>query len=112
MLLNKSIKEPIKENEIVTIRSAAGEEVIAKYLGEDAASYHLSKPLILAQGQKGMVLAPFIITAENIDFIPLLKSSVSTAPVKTQSNVKLKYIEFTTGIATSSAGTQLPPLTT
>jgi hypothetical protein len=109
MLLN----QPIKENDIVTFKLASGEEVIAKFLSEGTHTYEVSKPLVLANGpQGGMVLAPFIITAEKMDFIPILKTAAVTAPVRSQPGIRAKYIEFTTGIKTSANGENIPPLTT
>jgi hypothetical protein len=105
------IKKPIQENDIITLKLISGEEVIAKYVGQDAGAYHLSKPLVLAPGPKGMVLAPFIITAEELAEVHIIKTALVTVPFRTQQAVKNSYIEFTTGIKTSTAGTNIPPLT-
>jgi len=105
------INQPISTNEIVTLKLISGEEVIAKYISEDATSVTVSKPLALVNNGQAMVLAPFVMTAEKLDSVRFLSSSLMIAPTKTQPKVKNSYIQFTTGIQTAVGAEDVPPIT-
>ena len=84
------LSQPVITNDIVTMKLISGEELIAKFISEDATTFTVSKPLVLAQGQNGMILAPFVMTAEAIDSVPFMKSCVIIPPVKTQTQVQIQ----------------------
>jgi hypothetical protein len=52
MLINKGITA----NEVITIRTTGGDEVLGKLVEETQDSYVVSKPLLLAANQKGVGL--------------------------------------------------------
>jgi len=104
------LNQPVTSNDIVTLKLITGEEVIAKFLSEEASSFTVSKPMVLMQGPKGPVLVPFILTAEKVEMIPILKTACLTNPTRSKNDVKSSYIEFTTGIKTSVGNESIPPL--
>lgn len=106
------LSNSISVNDIITIKLISGEEIIAKYIEQDVSTLTVSKPLLLAQQGNGMILAPYILTAEKADNIKFFVSAISTFPTKTQPQVKMKYIEFTTGITTSPAAGNVSSLIT
>jgi hypothetical protein len=100
----------IVAGDIVTLKLTSGEEVIAKFVSEEEKIYTVGKPHVLAQGPNGrMVLFPYIITADNVDLIPMLKTAVVTPPIKSNAGVKNSYVEFTSGIMKASS---VPDLST
>lgn len=57
------ISVPYKEGDVVSIKLSNGEEVIARYLGRDAASIKLERPVVLQMGPKGApALMPYFMT--------------------------------------------------
>ena len=105
------VNQTVSANDVITIRLISGEEIIAKFVSEESTTFTLSKPLMLANNGQAMVLTPFLMTAERIDAVPFLKTALVIPPTKTQAKVKASYIEFTTGIKTSTGGETVPPLT-
>lgn len=92
------IEKTIKTNDVVSIKLTSGEELLAKYISETETTYELNKPVVLAQGANGVMLAPYIMTAEKTETISFLKTAVVTAPTRSQANIATSYSELTSGI--------------
>ena len=60
MLINKGVTV----GEVVTIKTTAGEEIVAKLVEENPTMVTVSKPLVLTAGQKGIALVPFLFTTD------------------------------------------------
>jgi hypothetical protein len=99
----------LKENDVVTIKLLSGEEMIAKYVSQTETVINFSKPAVLAQGANGMVLAPYVMTAEKTDIIPILKTALVTMPLRTQTAIAASYTELTSGIKKASSMPEVPP---
>lgn len=91
----------IKINEVYTFKITSGEEVIAKVASFGDKYVELSDPLSVAPGPQGMGLMQSIFTAEPGESIQLNINTV-TMYVPTEENVKVKYIETTTGLKVPS----------
>jgi hypothetical protein len=93
MLINKGITP----GEIVTIKTTAGEEIVAKLVEENPMGITVSKPLVLTAGQKGIALVPFLFTTDPDANITISKGTVMVlAP--TVKDAADTYIQNTTGI--------------
>jgi hypothetical protein len=93
MLINKGITP----GEIVTIKTTAGEEIVAKLVEENPMAITVSKPLVLTAGQKGIALVPFLFTTDPDANITISKGTVMVlAP--TVKDAADTYIQNTTGI--------------
>ena len=86
-----------EENTVYTIKLNSGEELIAKVLRQDASTVYVNEPASIAPGPKGMQLMPSMFTAD-----PSVEARINTNSIaicaKTDEEVKMKYIEMTTGI--------------
>ena len=57
--------DKIKDGDLVTLKLASGEEVIAKFIGKTDARYiSIEKALVLMQGPQGLAFGTFFSTAK------------------------------------------------
>lgn len=91
----------IKTDEVYTFKLNSGEELIAKVKNVGNSYISIEEPVSIAPGPQGVGLVPSMFTADIKGEIRINTSSVSIfAP--TEDNVKLKYLEATTGIKVPS----------
>lgn len=92
------ITKGVTVDEVVTIRSTAGEEIIGKLVEIGTEYIVLNRPRALVPTQKGVDFVPFIFTAnsENISF---LKNALLVGPIASDKDAADLYIQRTTGIA-------------
>lgn len=91
----------IELNEVYTFKLNSGEEVVGKVLSIDDGTIELSEPLSVAPNPQGMGLIPSMFTAEQ-DKNVMLNTNTVTMWCITADQIRMKYIEATTGIATTS----------
>lgn len=91
----------ISVGEVYTFKLASGEEVIAKVVAVGEGSISLSHPLSVAPNPQGMGLIPAIFTADHDGNIELNTNTV-TMWAASADQIRIKYIEATTGITTQS----------
>ena len=96
------IEQPFKANDTVTIKTTGGDEIVARYVQEDADSITISKPLALMATQQGIGLGPFAFTIDPDAKLKLNKSTVVFV-TKTESQMASQYMASTSGIATASS---------
>ena len=93
MLINKGVTP----GEVVTIKTTAGEEIVAKLVEENPIGITVSKPLVLTASQKGIALVPFLFTTSPDADITISRATVMVlAP--TDKDASDTYIQNTTGI--------------
>lgn len=91
----------VEVGEVYTFKLTSGEEVISKVTAIDGQYITLSDPLSVAPNPQGMGLMPSMFTAEG-DKPVTLNTSMVTMWAETADQVRIKYIEATTGITTAS----------
>jgi membrane protease subunit (stomatin/prohibitin family) len=91
----------IKINEVYTFKITSGEEVVAKVANVTDKYIELSDPLSVAPGPQGMGLMQTVFTGEPGSPIQLNINTVTMYTV-TEENIKVKYIETTTGLKVPS----------
>lgn len=91
----------IELNEVYTFKLTSGEEVISKVVALNDTTMELSNPLSVAPNHQGMGLMPSMFTAEQ-DKNVTLNTNMVTMYAETADQVRIKYIEATTGITTAS----------
>jgi len=97
MLINKGVTV----GEVVTIKTTAGEEIVAKLVEENPTMVTVSKPLVLTAGQKGIALVPFLFTTDPDADISISRATIMVlAP--TDKDASNTYIQNTTGIKLAS----------
>jgi hypothetical protein len=93
MLINKGIAE----GEVVTIKTTAGEEIVAKLVEDHLTGVKVSKPLCLTATKDGIGLVPFLFTTDPDAEVTINKNAIMVlAP--TVKDAADRYTEQTTGI--------------
>jgi len=94
MLISKSLKE----GDVVTIKTTAGEEIVARLVSDGPLGVVVTKPLCLTATKDGIGLVPFLFTVDETIEITINKSSIMVlAP--TIKDAADTYMTKTTGIA-------------
>jgi hypothetical protein len=68
--------EKYKDGDLITLKLASGEEVIAKYKGNDDSSVSIEKALVLMQGPQGLAFGTFFSTAKQDEVIRISKLQI------------------------------------
>lgn len=90
-------------NEVYSFKLTSGEELVAKVINQDISKdeVELSNPLSVAPNHQGMGLIPAMFTSDMDKNVTLNTSNVTLSCI-TDDKLKIKYIEATTGITTTS----------
>lgn len=92
------IETPYKATDTVTVRTTAGEELLARFVSEDDKTITIEKPMAVMVTQQGLGLGPFAFTIPQNAKLKLNKSAI-TFVHKTDSEMAKQYVQSTTGIA-------------
>jgi hypothetical protein len=85
-------------SKVYTFKLSSGEELVAKVTSIDGDWITVSHPVAVAPSPQGMALVPALFTADHEKKISINITMVSMIAT-TDSSVKNKYTEATTGIA-------------
>lgn len=93
-----------KPGDIVSLKLVSGDEVVGKLESSDDAGYTLDKPVVLAMGQQGATMVPYMLTADPaVHKFQFSKQHVLNC-VNTAKSLANQYIQGTTGIMPADAG--------
>ena len=70
--------ENIKDGDLITLKLASGEEVIAKFKGGADSFVSIEKALVLMQGPQGLAFGTFFSTAKQDEPINIAKDKVTS----------------------------------
>ena len=87
----------LKVNEVFTFKLNSGEELIAKVTHTEGDFITIAEPVSIAPGQQGMQMIPSMFTANPKGKFTLNNTSISLY-AETDDNIRMKYLEATTGI--------------
>lgn len=87
----------LNPDEIYTIKLTSGEELVAKVLKVQDQWITVSNPLSVAPGPQGMALMPAMFTQDPRSE-PQINTATITVWAPTDSTVRSKYLEATTGL--------------
>jgi hypothetical protein len=91
------IEKPLSSGDTVTIKTTAGEEIVARLVELKPNSYVVSKPLAVMATQQGIGLGPLAFTVN-----PETKLEINTHAVlfaaKTDTEMAKQYISSTSGL--------------
>ena len=91
------IETPYKQNDTITVKTTGGEEIVARFVEEDANTITVQKPMaIMATGQ-GIGLGPFAFTITPDSKIKLNKNTLVFVH-KTDGEMAKQYVSSTTGV--------------
>lgn len=91
------IETPYKQNETITLKTAAGDEVVARFVEEDANTITVTKPLALMATQQGIGLGPWTFTVDPQHKLKLNKNALLFIH-KTEDSMAKQYVTSTSGI--------------
>lgn len=91
------IETPYKTTDTITIKTVAGEEIVARFLEETPTTITVQKPLAIVASPQGVGLGPFTITVNPDSKIALNKSAVLFVH-KTDAEMAKQYVQSTSGI--------------
>jgi len=93
-----------KPGDIVSLKLVSGDEVVGKLVSAESDTYSLDKPVVLAMGQQGATMVPYMLTADpSVHQFQFAKSHVLNC-VNTAKTLANQYIQGTTGIMPADAG--------
>jgi len=92
------IEAPYKHLDTVTIKTAAGEELVCRFLEENDKTITVQKPMALMPTQQGIGLGPFAFTINQDSKIKLNKSAILFVH-KTDAEIAKQYVSSTSGLA-------------
>ena len=93
MLINKGLTA----GEIISIKTTAGEEIIAKLVEDNDKFVKVSKPLCLTATKEGIGLVPFMFTIDPDTEISISKQTVMVVAPSVKHSADA-YLQNTTGI--------------
>ena len=82
--------ENIKDGDLITLKLASGEEVIANYKGGADTYIKIQKALVLMQGPQGLAFGTFFSTAEQKEPININKDKI-TSIANINDKIKTEY---------------------
>ena len=94
------IETSYKQNDTITLKTTGGEEIIARFVEENAETVTVQKPMaIMATGQ-GIGLGPFAFTLNPDSKVKINKHSLVFVH-KTDGEMAKQYVASTTGLQLS-----------
>jgi hypothetical protein len=93
MLLSK----PITNGSVVSLKLVNGDEIIARYDGEDDNTIMVNRPLALTMGAQGLGMIPWLFLGDTESFT--LKREHVFVMVPSKKDAADQYMQGTTGIA-------------
>lgn len=91
------IETPYKAGDTVTIKTTAGEEIVARLVEETMTTLVVSKPMAIMATPQGIGLGPLAFTVSQDTKIHLNKNATLFV-AKTESDMAKQYVSSTTGI--------------
>ena len=92
------IETPYKNGDTITIKTSAGEEILARLVEENDKTVKVRKPMAIMATQQGIGLGPFAFTLSQESDV-VLNKSVILMIAKTEKEMASQYTQNTTGLA-------------
>lgn len=91
------IETPYKATDTITIRTTAGEELLARFVEENDKNITVEKPMAVMVTQQGLGLGPFTFTVNPDSKLKLNKDTIVFIH-KTDSEMAKQYVSNTSNI--------------
>ena len=91
------INVPYKNGDVISLKLASGEEVVARLEEEKDSDLIVTKPMMLVSAQEGLGLAPFMFSVAPDAKFNIKLSSVLCV-TKTEDGFGKQYLEQTSGL--------------
>lgn len=93
MLIDKGVSQ----GEVITIKLTSGEEIVARLVEETEGYYKLSRPMVIAMGQNGPGLMPYLFTVNPDKEVKINKGTIVVVEA-TDKQFADQFLQATTGI--------------
>ena len=91
------IEAPYKNGDTISVKTVAGEEIVARLVDENGETVTVTKPMALTATQQGIGMVPFSFTVSPESKLSLNKNTLVFV-AKTDESTAKQYIESTTNI--------------
>ena len=91
------IEMPYKAQDAVSIKTTGGEEIVARFVEEDAHSITVERPMVVMATQQGLGLGPYSFTVDPKARFKLNKNAIVFVH-KTEGEMAKQFISSTSGI--------------
>ena len=91
------IEAPYKNGDTVSVKTVAGEEIVARLVDENNNTITVTKPMALTATQQGIGMVPFSFTVNPESKLNLNKNTLVFI-AKTDEDTAKSYVETTTGL--------------
>jgi hypothetical protein len=91
------MQKPIMDGSVVSLKLVNGDEIIARYEGEDEKTIKINRPLALTMGAQGLGMIPWLFLGDTETFT--LKREHVFVMVPSKKDASDQYMQGTTGIA-------------
>ena len=89
----------LNTDEVYTFKLISGEEITAKIINKNPDSIEVAQPISMVLGPQGLQMMPSLFSANPDKNVHINTATIAMA-AETREDVRAKYIEATTGIAT------------
>jgi hypothetical protein len=93
MLIDKGLVQ----GDVITLKLSGGEEVVARYVEENAHGIKVEKPMMIMASPQGLGMAPYVFTV-NPDRAVTINYSGIVMQASTDKAMADQYLQSTTGI--------------
>jgi len=91
------LQKPLREGDVVTVKLASGEELVAQYVDESDSHLVVERPLVLVPNGQKIAMIPWLLSSHATKFKLRLASVLVYAP--SDDGVQRNYLESVSGIA-------------
>jgi hypothetical protein len=91
------MQKPITQGSVVSLKLVNGDEIIARYDGEDDNTIKINRPLALTMGAQGLGMIPWLFLGDTDTYT--LKREHVFVMVASKKDAADQYMQGTTGIA-------------
>ena len=92
----------LSNNNVYTFKMTSGEEIVAKVVEQTSSEIFIENPVSVTPTQTGMGFVPSVFTIGKDIQVQINTVAIAMAAL-TDENIKMKYIEATTGIKVQSS---------
>ncbi len=91
------VEEGLKEKDVVSMKLASGEEIVARYVNLIGTDYIVQHPMVLIARQEGLGLAPFMFSVKPAEKFKFAVNNVLCA-MPTEEGLAKQYMSQTSGL--------------
>jgi hypothetical protein len=91
------LKVPYKNGDVITLKLSSGEEIVARFRGDETESFTIEQPMSLINTPHGIGLVPYMFTVDPGEHLVISKRGVIVHSA-TRKETANDYLRQTTGL--------------